>query len=63
MGGRFCRGLWAVIAWVLLLVGLLRITFSGQVDLDAHFIVPNHVCFFDGCLFLGSPSGRLGSAN
>jgi 1-acyl-sn-glycerol-3-phosphate acyltransferase len=30
----------------------VRITFSGQIDPDVCFIVPNHVCFFDGFLFL-----------
>jgi 1-acyl-sn-glycerol-3-phosphate acyltransferase len=31
----------------------MQMTFSGQIDQDAHFIVPNHVCFFDGVLFRG----------
>jgi 1-acyl-sn-glycerol-3-phosphate acyltransferase len=60
-GRRFCRGLWAVITQVLLLlVGFVQITFSGQIDPDAPFIVPNHVCFFDGFLFLGLAFRPLG---
>jgi 1-acyl-sn-glycerol-3-phosphate acyltransferase len=60
-GRRFCRGLWALITRVLLLtVGIMRITFSGQIDPDASFIVPNHVCFFDGWLFLGLGFRPLG---
>jgi 1-acyl-sn-glycerol-3-phosphate acyltransferase len=48
-----CRRLWAVITRMLLLsVGLGRLTLSGKIDPDARFIVPNHVYFFDGFLFL-----------
>jgi 1-acyl-sn-glycerol-3-phosphate acyltransferase len=61
MGPPFCRGLWVVITRVLLLsVGLVRITFSGQINPDARFIIPNHECFFDGFLFLGLAFRPLG---
>jgi hypothetical protein len=50
-----------VITRVLLLsVDLLRITFRGKIDLDARFIVPNHVCFFHGFLSLGLACRPLG---
>jgi 1-acyl-sn-glycerol-3-phosphate acyltransferase len=45
---------------LLLSVGLVRITFSWQINQDARFIVPNHLCFFDGFLFLGLPFRPLG---
>jgi hypothetical protein len=53
-GRRFCPGRWVLITRALLLsVGLVRITFGGQIDADARFIVPNHACFLGGLLFLG----------
>jgi hypothetical protein len=45
---------------LLLSVGLVGIAFSGQIDPHAGFIVPNHVCFFDGFLFLGLAFRPLG---
>jgi 1-acyl-sn-glycerol-3-phosphate acyltransferase len=50
-----------VITGVLLLsVGLVGIMFSGQMDPDARFNVPNHVCLFDRFLFLGLAFRPLG---
>lgn len=46
------RQLWAIISRALLFIlGFYRQRYHGKVDNDARFIVPNHVCFFDGWHF------------
>lgn len=47
------KHLWSALARVFLfLLGMFRIKFHGQPDSDCRFILSNHVCFFDGWLFL-----------
>ena len=47
------KKMWSAMARVFLfLMGFHRINFHGSLDSDARFIVANHVCFFDGWLFL-----------
>jgi len=47
------KKLWAILARVFLfLLGFYKITFKNSPDPDARFMVANHICFFDGWLFL-----------
>lgn len=47
------KKVWSSVARILLfLLGFHRIRYHGELDPDARFIVANHVCFFDGWLFL-----------
>jgi hypothetical protein len=60
-GRLFLRGVWASMSRILLLLlGFVRVTFVGDPDSDARFVVSNHVCFFDGWFFLAHLFRPLG---
>ncbi|OHT06191.1 Acyltransferase family protein [Tritrichomonas foetus] len=47
------KKIWSSMARVFLfLMGFHRIHYHGGLDADSRFIVANHICFFDGWLFL-----------
>ena len=50
---KFLMLLWASGARILLLIlGVIKISFHGEYDTDSRFIVSNHISFFDSWLFL-----------
>ena len=42
----------SIIRVIMFTFGIYKINYHGKIDPDARFLVPNHVCFFDGWLFL-----------
>lgn len=49
----FLQRFWASLARIwLFIIGFYKVTYHGQPDPDARFMVTNHVCFLDGWFFL-----------